>query len=75
MRTLAQTLSSEALEHLITGLAEAALEHASEHVPVLMERLWRLEMQARADGVSSESISAISRGRRLLGDRRCLIVM
>lgn len=70
MRALAATLDSEAFGRLITGLAEAALDRASEPVPALIERLWRLEMQARADGLSLEAIEAISWGRRLLGDSR-----
>ncbi|MER2263546.1 hypothetical protein [Methylobacterium oxalidis] len=70
MRALAATLDSEAFGRLITGLAEAALDGASEPVPALVERLWRLEMQARADGLSPDAVEAIRWGRRLLGDKR-----
>jgi hypothetical protein len=69
MRELAAALDGEAFGRLITGLAQAALDGASEPVPALIGRLRRLEEQALADGLSGQTIHAIATGRRLLGDR------
>ncbi|WP_336491212.1 hypothetical protein [Methylobacterium nigriterrae] len=68
MRALASTLEGEVFGRLIGGLVRAALDGASEPVPVLIERLRRLEKQARADGLSRRTIHAIASGRQSLGD-------
>ena len=68
MQALASTLDCEVFGRLIVGLAQATLDGASEPIPALIERLRHLELQARADGLSGQTIHAIILGRRLLGD-------
>ncbi|MEA1834630.1 hypothetical protein U8607_21285 [Methylobacterium durans] len=69
MTMLAEEFEEEAFCRLIMKLAQAALEGASEPVPVLLERLREIEGHARAGGLSQQTIRAVVAARRLLEDR------
>ncbi|WP_162560870.1 hypothetical protein [Methylobacterium durans] len=68
MTMLVEEFEEEAFCRLIMKLAQAALEGASEPVPVLLERLREIEGHARAGGLSPQTIRAVVAARRLLED-------